>query len=356
MGRLDVEIVVVGGGVMGLATARSLARAGREVALVEQFRVGHEHGSSHGGSRIFRLSYPDAQWVRLALAALPLWRELEAEAGETLIERHGSLDLGDWKPNRDALAVSGIEFEVLGGAEIARRFPLEVDNGETGLFQADGGIVRADAALRALLASAVAAGARVLEETRVTSLEPDGTGVTVAGAGVSLRAGAVVVTAGAWARDLLEPLSVALEVDPTRETVSYFELGSDEPVPSLIDFAEGAGPGQLGYALVAPGIGLKAGIHHTGARTNADEPGVPDATIAGWTVDWVTRRFRGAVPNRRLETCLYTNTADESFVLERHGRIVVGSACSGHGFKFAPIVGERLAALAVNERGRARRA
>jgi len=346
MEPLDVEVVVVGGGVIGLAAARTLARAGREVALVEQFRLDHDRGSSHGGSRIFRLSYPDAEWVRLAQAALPLWRELEAEAGETLIEQYGSLDLGDWQANREALSARGIAFEILDGAEIRSRFPLEIENGATGLFQADGGIVCADAALRALHASAVAAGATVIDERRVTAVEPDGAGVTVSGAGLSLRAEVTVVTAGAWARGLLAPLGVALEVEPTRETVSYFDLGTDEPVPSLIDFAEGGGPGQLGYALTAPGIGLKAGIHHTGAPADPDEPGAPDAALAGRTADWVTKRFRGAVPRDRLETCLYTNTADERFVLERHGRIVVGSACSGHGFKFAPIVGERLTALA----------
>ena len=350
MSRHDVEVVVVGAGVMGLAAARSLTQAGRKIALVEQRRIGHDRGSSHGGSRIFRLSYPEAQWVRLAQAALPLWRELEAEAGVTLVENYGSLDFGDWQQNREALSASGVEFEILGGTEIARRFPLEVESGETALFQADGGIVRADVALRALRDSALAAGAQVLEETRITSIEPDDAGVVVAGADVSFLADVVVVTAGAWARDVLAPLGVELEVEPTRETVSYFELDSYEPLPSVIDFAEGGAPGQLGYALTAPGIGLKAGIHHTGARIDPDEPGSPDADVAGWTATWVRKRFRGALPQTRLETCLYTNTRDESFVLERHGRIVVGSACSGHAFKFAPVVGERLAALAARNR------
>ncbi|MBA2332928.1 MAG: FAD-dependent oxidoreductase [Actinobacteria bacterium] len=342
----DVEVVVVGAGVMGLATARVLAQSGRDVVLIEQFELGHARGSSHGGSRIFRLSYPDAQWARLARTALPLWRTLEAEAGEPLIERYGSLDLGDWEPNRNALAASGIEFEVLGDRELSRRFPLVFVRGETGLFQTDGGIVLADAALRALHASALGAGARILEQTRVTAIEPDRTGVRVVGPGVAVRADVVVVTAGAWARELVEPHGIALDVEPTRETVSYFELATDEPMPSLIDFAEGAGPGQLGYALAAPGVGLKAGIHHTGATANPEEPGTPDEAVARWTVDWIAKRYRDAKPLARRETCLYTNTPDESFVLERQGRIVVGSACSGHGFKFAPVVGERLAALA----------
>lgn len=342
----DAELVVVGAGVMGLATARALARAGREVVLVEQFRVGHERGSSHGASRIFRLSYPDPHWVRLAHEALPLWRELEAEVGATLIEPHGSLDLGDWTANRAALAANGIPSEVLEAAEIERRFPLRVAAGERGLWEPSGGIVRADLAQAALRESGVAAGVRLVEETRVTALEHEPGGVVVQGDGLTVRAACVVVAAGAWARELLAPLGIELAVVPTRETVSYFSLEHDGELPSLIDPVEGNAPNQLGYALVAPGVGLKAGVHHTGPETDPDEPGSPSAEIVEWTEDWIARRFRGATSTGTPETCIYTSTADESFVLQHLGRIVVGSACSGHGFKFAPVVGERLAALA----------
>jgi len=343
---VEAEVVVVGAGVMGLATARALARAGRDVVLVEQFRVGHTRGSSHGGSRIFRLSYPDPAWVRLAQDALPLWHELEAETGVTLLERHGSLDLGGWEPNRAALAANRIAFEVLDAAEIARRFPLRVEPGERALWEPTGGIVRADLALAALRDGGVAAGVRLLEETCVTALEHEPDGVIVHAGQLALRAETVVVTAGAWARELVAPLGIELEVVATRETVSYFSLEQAEPMPSVIDAVERRGPGQLGYALSAPGVGLKAGIHHTGAETDPDAAGVPDPKLAERTAEWVDRRFRGATPTGPVETCIYTNTADESFVLQHLGRVVVGSACSGHGFKFAPVIGDRLAALA----------
>jgi sarcosine oxidase len=343
----DAEVVVVGAGVMGLATARALARAGRDVVLVEQFRIGHARGSSHGASRIFRLSYPDPQWVRLAQQALPLWRELEAEVGTKLLEQHGSLDLGDWTPNRDALAANGISAEILEATEIQRRFPLRVSGGERGLWERNGGILRADLAQGALCASGIAAGARLLEETKVTALERDGGSVLVRADGLALRAACAVVTAGAWARDLLTPLGIELEVVPTRETVTYFSLEHEGEVPSLIDPVEGDAPNQLGYALVAPGVGLKAGVHHTGPETDPDEPGAPSAEIVQRTEDWIGRRFRGAASTRAPETCIYTSTADESFVLQHLGRVVVGSACSGHGFKFAPVIGERLAELAT---------
>jgi sarcosine oxidase len=113
-------------------------------------------------------------------------------------------------------------------------------------------------------------------------------------------------------------------------------------VPSVIDGGRG---GTAGYALVAPGIGLKAGLHQSGPATDPDEQGAPDAEIAERTAAWVERRFRGAGTPMRVETCLYTTRANDEFLLERRGRIVVGSPCSGHGFKFAPVVGARLAAL-----------
>ena len=151
MGR-DADIVVVGAGITGVATARSLAQAGRGVVLVEQFGLGHDRGSSHGASRIFRLSYPDPHYVRLAQGALQSWRELEAEIGEELIVRTGGLDFGPVAlENARALAACGVSHELLSGAEVSRRWPLLAEAGEPVLFHADGGVTLADRAYQALL-------------------------------------------------------------------------------------------------------------------------------------------------------------------------------------------------------------
>jgi sarcosine oxidase len=331
--QVETEVVVVGAGVMGLAAARALAQAGRDVVVCEQFTVGHDRGSSHGASRIVRLSYPQARWVRLAQESYPLWRALEAEAGRPLLELHGTLDLGDWEPNQRALAACGEPSEVLDAAEIGRRFPIRVEPGASGLFQPDGGIVLADHAVAALRGGALDAGAELCEETRVESVEEDGDAVTVGG----LRARVAVVTAGAWA-----PALVGMDAAPTRETSSYFT--ADEPFPSVLDTTVEA---ISGYALVAPGVGLKAGLHQTGPVVDPDDPGAPDEAIAAGTAEWIARRFPGVSEPIRTETCLYTTRTNDEFVLERRGRIVVGSPCSGHGFKFAPVVGARLAALAI---------
>lgn len=328
---VETEVVVVGAGVMGLATARALAQLGRDVVVCEQFSVGHERGSSHGASRIIRLSYPDARWVRLARASYPLWRELESECGRPLLALHGTLDLGDWEANRRSLAACGEPFEVLDAAEIGRRFPIRAEG--SGLYQRDGGIVRADLALAALREGAIAAGSQLREGTRVDSVDEDGEAV-VAG---EVRAKVAVVTAGAWA-----PALVGVDANPTCETTSYFS--GEEPVPSVIDTTTGD---VWGYALVAPGIGLKAGLHQSGPTVEPDEPGATDERIAARTAEWVARRFPGVSETVRTETCLYTTRTDDEFLLERRGRVVIGSACSGHGFKFAPAIGARLAALAL---------
>lgn len=325
---------------MGLATARALARAGHDVVVLEQFQLGHERGSSHGTSRIFRLSYPEEEWVRLAQEALPLWRELEAEAGETLLELYGSLDLGDWHSHRDALEACVAEYVVVDRFTAERRFGLVLGPGEEALLQPQGGIVLADKALTALAGAVSQHGGRLLEETHVTSVAESGTGVRIELESDSLEVQAAVVTAGAWAPRLVD----LAEATATRETTAYF--GHQGPMPSVIDSTLEAG--VHGYALTAPGRGTKAGIHKSGQPTNPDGAGLLDYAVADAAGEWLARRFPG-FPSEpvRVETCLYTNLPNERFTCERRGRVVVGSACSGHGFKFAPVIGKRLGALAV---------
>jgi sarcosine oxidase len=349
------DVVVIGAGIAGAATARALARSGRTVVVVERFDVGHTRGSSHGATRIFRLGYPDERYVRMAQTALSGWRELEQECGDSLLVRTGAVDIGaEAGAVARALSACGVRFEELTPTEAHRRFGIAVGSDERTLFQADGGSTRSDRALVAFLGGAREAGAELVERTTVLELRVEPRHVHVETDGVPLRARAVVVTAGAWAPGLLAPLGIDLHVVPTRETVAYVDLQRAATLPSLIDYAsastagaEGLGrSGVAGFALSAPERGLKAGLHHAGAATDPDDDPPPDGAIAEWATRWARRRIPDAGDLLGAETCIYTNTADESFVLERHGRVVVGSACSGHGFKFAPLIGRTLAALA----------
>jgi sarcosine oxidase len=340
----DADVVVVGAGVMGAAAARALARAGREVLLLEQFDQGHRRGSSHGASRVFRLSYESPMFVRMAQESLPLWRELEEEYGRTILTITGGVDIGTGAvENAAALEACGATLERMDGRGATDRFPVFALPPEApALFQPDAGIVHADVAIRAFIESARAAGAELRAGTRVTRLTAEGDAVVIETEAYALQARIAVVTAGAWARSLLATTGIDLPVVPTRETAAYF--GLDEPWPPVL--VQWEAPPY--YALANPGKGIKAAQHHAGPVTDPDDEGVVSEEAVVRLSSWIKERFPGADPEpQSAETCLYTNTDDERFILERHGAIVVGSPCSGHGFKFAPLIGRRLAELAA---------
>ena len=226
------------------------------------------------------------------------------------------------------------------------------------LYQPDGGITLADRAYYALLAAAIEAGRRFSITARGSDRGATGS-IRVTTEVTRCSRSACVVAAGAWARALLADVEIELPVIPTRETITYFRLPDPLTLPPVIDDAVPDAtehglrrPGLINYALGAPGIGLKAGLHHAGPPADPDELGRPDPAMVRWVATWAASRYPELDPEPlATETCIYTSTADESFVLERHGRIVVASACSGHGFKFAPMFGRTIAALARDAAG-----
>lgn len=344
----DWDTIVVGAGIGGAAAAYWLAREGRSVLLLERYDLGHDKGSSHGASRIFRFSYDEAHYVTDAMESLGLWRALEDETGTTLITTTGGFDIG---PNVDAhrrsLDECGAVSELIDAAEAHRRFPLiGFPYDEPILFQPDAGIAHADRCVRAYVDAAVALGAVFRPRSPVDAIEVADDHVMVRAAGEEHTAACVVVSAGAWGRGLLAELDIQLPVTVTRETVAYFSTGGGVPVPSVVDWT-GDPPF---FSLWDPAADrLKAGWHHAGTVIDdPDVPDQPDERIVAGLSHWAAERFPGADPKAvAAETCLYTTTADERFVIERHGRVVVGSACSGHGFKFGPVSGRRVAALAL---------
>jgi sarcosine oxidase len=324
-----VKVAVIGAGVMGLATGWALERRGHEPVVYEQFEIGHARGSSHGRSRIFRLAYAEDEYVRLAQEALGLWRELESESGEALLELHGLVEIVRTLEESTAptLERCGVAWERLEREEAERRFPIHVPDGSFVVVQPEAGIVRADKAL-----SAFARGLDVREGERVTPGD--------------VEAEVVVVTAGPWVNELLDE---PLPVKTTRETLCYFRPDAGgRPVPSVVSFKPGRHTHEM-YSLHDPLYGLKVGAHHSGLEADPNTPGDPEQALIERIAVWANETYLLADPEPvAAETCMYTTTADETFILERRGRLVVGSPCSGHGFKFAPAIGERLAALAVD--------
>jgi sarcosine oxidase len=321
------RVAVIGGGVMGLATGWALKRRGHEPVVYEQFEVGNPRGSSHGRSRIFRLAYAEDHYVRLAQEALGLWRELEAESGTTILELPGLVEIVRTLEESTAhtLERCGVAWERLEREEAERRYPIRVPEGSFVVVQPEAGIARADNALEAFR--------RELDVREHTRAHPD-----------EVDADAVVVTAGSWVNELLDE---PLPVKATRETLCYFNLDGDRPIPSVVSFKAGRHTHDM-YSLYDPVYGLKVGAHHAGREVDPNAPGEPQPELIERIAAWAneTYRLEDAEP-AAADTCMYTTTADETFILERRGRTVVGSPCSGHGFKFAPAIGERLADLAI---------
>jgi sarcosine oxidase len=323
-GRLAAQVAVVGAGIAGAAVAWALGERGADVTVYEQFEPGNARGSSHGRTRIFRLAYPEEHWVALAQEALAGWRDLERRSGEEVLAFYGLVEVCSDAvlTSGDALAAAGIEHELLDAAA-ARAQGIALPPGWAALRQPQAGVVRADRALAAFLDGVE------IERRRVDSLD-------------DVDADVVVVTAGAWVTRLVPDVPVRV----TRETIAYFRHDGT-PLASVVELDESTRHHAM-YALHDPVHGVKAGAHHAGHRADPDEEEPADPRLVDKIAAWVRERLPDVDPEPiGAETCLYTSTEDESFVLERRGRLVVGSACSGHGFKFAPAVGRRLADMAL---------
>jgi glycine/D-amino acid oxidase-like deaminating enzyme len=319
-----VKIAVIGCGLMGLCTARELAKRGHEVTAFEQFDLFHTLGSSHGESRIVRKAYPDAFYTKILLDAYPLWHELQKESDRPFLHEVGLVYFGQRgdpviSDQIEALAFLGVPFEIKLPGEA--RFHFE--EGEVGVFTPEAGWVHAPTVLQTCQATAERHGARFIKH-RVQSLN-------------ELKDfDRVVVTAGAWVRDFVDfPVSVR------QATFAYVRGELDGPV--YIESHDGQvygfpnEPGKPTY---------KIGCHDLLRTIDPDEPRHgPDPAAIEVIRDFIDRRLGERDPEfAEAHTCLYTRTANDDFKFAKlDDRTVVASPCSGHGFKFGPWVGRLLA-------------
>jgi sarcosine oxidase len=346
-------VVIVGAGLAGAASAWALTRRGVPVVVLEQFTARHAHGSSHGSARIVRRAYGDELYVRLSGRAFELWREVEERSGATILRMLGGLDFGE---RRDVPKVAaflrdaGVPHEVLPAGEAAARWPGMTFTGDV-VYHPQAGTMDAEGAVEALLSLARAEGADVRHETAAVSVAGDR--VQLAD-GTSVPARCVVVAAGGW----VEPLLVgSVDLPPLRVTqqqVFHFPRldPSQAAWPSVIHEPEGHAVYHLaGGRDGGPGDDRKIGEHDAGGVTTAaGRSGVVDPASRARLVEYVQRWLPGLDPTPRSETtCLYTETPSEDFLLDRVGDLVVASPCSGHGAKFAPLVGELVAGLVLGE-------
>jgi sarcosine oxidase len=359
------DAIVIGAGVMGSATAYHLAKDGRRVLLLEQFTLGHTRGSSHGRARIFRLTYTRPEYVELARAALPLWRALEVEAGEAVYEsplrvptggfEFGAPDAPGLEALHTTLTAMRVPFETLDRQTIAERYPqFDLPAGTIGLYQADTALLDADRCVAALVAVARRHGAEIREGAAVTRIAADGAGVEVATQREVFRAERLVVAAGSWAGALLRQVGLDLPLTVTKEQFAYFAV-RDRAAFEVGRFPIFIHHGDVpdgGYGFPTHGQpGVRVAWHHGGPPIAPEDESdlVDEEALAGLRA-YVTRLLPGLTGEvLHAQTCRYTTTPDTDFILDRHPahpQIVIASPCSGHGFKFAILIGRIAADLA----------
>jgi sarcosine oxidase len=362
----DTEIAVIGAGVMGTATAWAIARRGTQVAVLEQFQPANPWGASHGRARIFRLAYPDPLYVRLAQAALPLWRRLEQTTGVDVLTLTGAVDHGDPAALAalvTALHAAGEAVESLTAEQAQARWPGLAFDGQV-LHHARAGRIDAEAAVHAFVAGARRAGGHVLTASAVEHLEIRGEDdVRLHTPSGVVRARQVVVAAGGWTPDLLHGLGdsvLDLTLPPMRVTQEQPALFAPitAPWPSFVHHRSGGtATAPTGIAAYGTGgtEGVKVGHHGTGRVVRPtgrfrDAGQIDHAELTA--LQAYARRWLPGVDVERVvpQTCTYTSTVDTDFVIDRVGPVTVAAGFSGHGFKFAPVIGELVADLVLDVR------
>jgi sarcosine oxidase len=353
------DVVVVGLGAMGSAAVYHLARKGKRVLGLDRFAPGHGYGSSHGATRIIRLGYFEhPSYVPLLRRAYALWRELEADWGEPLLRITGIVEIGP--PGGRVVAgtlaaarVHALPHTVLAAADLMRRFPqFRVPADSIAVLQPDGGFLHAEPSIRAHLGLAKAAGAELRAGETVRAIEPQGGGVRIDSDHGPVEAGAAIIAAGAWVKKLLPDLRAPLRV--TRQVMAWFEpldaalFAADRFPVFLLE-----SPLGVHYGFPADDVGVKLAKHHHG--NEAVDPDSVDRSVSAADEALIRPALAEHLPAangamRSAQTCLYTMTPDGDFIIDclDSPRIVLASPCSGHGFKFAPVVGEIVAGLATD--------
>lgn len=356
---MTFDLAVVGGGAVGLACAWRATRAGLSVVLLEQGRFFNDDAGSAGAERQWRLQYSEEDLTRLVLAAVPLWRELEAAAGRRLIHPTGSLWFGEVAESTneghiaDAAAVLDrleVPYQWLTATEIEHRFGFrDLPSHYEGFYQPDGGVIDVRGALFALHQRARAAGAELREGVRVTAVEPGDSGVTLATDAGPVTAAAAVIAGGAYAGELLEPLGVRLDVEIYEMTTAYFRpRGAAIDYPTWFAFQKPAETdSNLFYGFgrspwdprdlirVAPDFEVHP------VRDPRAANGTPRDTDLRRTAEWVRRHLPGLDPEPvEPSTCLVALPADHKrgfYLGPVPGADRVIACTSGWMFKFVPL-------------------
>jgi sarcosine oxidase len=354
-----IDVIVAGLGAHGSSAAYRLAARGASVLGFDRFARGHTLGSSGGLSRIIRLSYyehPD--YVPLLRRAWILWRELERDSGETLLTETGGLYAGD--PN-GALVTGALEsarrhqlaHEVLDATALRERYPLfEWLDGWQGVFERQAGWLAPERSIETHLRLAEGSGAILRFDEPIEGWESTRDGIRVSTATGTFDAKQLVIAAGAWESQLAPALASELSVE--RNVLFWFEPTAERDAFARLPVYIVQDTDRIFYGFpYVQGQGVKVAGLHFGDKA---DPNTVDRTASAHDEErvraWLRRRMPLANGARRdAKVCMYTNTPDAHFIVDRlagHQNVVVASACSGHGFKFSSVIGEILADLVLD--------
>ncbi|MDN4609915.1 FAD-dependent oxidoreductase [Arthrobacter burdickii] len=354
------DFVVVGAGLAGAATAWQLAARGHSVTILERDVPATSSGSSHGSARIFRYAYPDTFYTRAVVESKTLWDELERSSAQQLITQTGAVDYGAGRQPEllaGILAGAGVDHEILGADEARSRWPSIAFDTPV-LWHPGAGVIDAETSVRAMVDLAVGLGAELRIGWTVTGVEREGAAYRLlSDTGASVVAGNVVVAAGGWLPDLLGRLPLpegflagVPEITVRQEQAFHFRYRDDGPWPTFIHKAADMQVYGLPGGRDADFSGQKVAEFNGGKAlpSAARQDGVIDPANRRRVADYVRRYLPGLDPEPYAETtCLFTNTPDEEFFLDRADGLTVISPCSGHGAKFAPLIGHWAADLAT---------
>lgn len=362
MSKPQSDVIVLGLGGMGAATAYHLASRGKSVIGIDRYQPGHRYGSSHGKTRIIREAYFEApEYVPLVRRAYQLWRELENDSRQSLLSIHGLLTIGT--PESDLVSgvlksseMYGIACESLDRDEIMRRFPgAAPSEGMVGVYEPTGGLLDPEKCIDVHLDLARKHGAGIRDGERVTTWRSTSAGVEVVTDQDTYRAEQLIVTAGPWTGRILGDLKLPLEC--WRVFFAHYDsVKRDYYTPDSFPITIWDTPGGSYYSIpYLPGQGMKVGRHDSGE--------VVDPETMKRTVDVAELRRQTEIIERYMpgstgrvleaETCIYTITPDHHFIVDRHPEhenVTFACGFSGHGYKFASVIGEVMADLSQNGR------
>ena len=357
----EFDCIVIGVGGMGSSTLYNLAKRGRRVLGLEQFDIPHAEGSSHGVNRIIRLAYYEhPSYVPLLRRAYELWSEIESVTGEQLLYKTGSIDTAPsghevFEGSLESCLLHDIPHRVLNHAQINEEFPgYQLPPGHMGLLQGDGGFVLSERSIVAYANAAMSTGAEIHAREVVSGWEPDQGGVRVFTDRGEYTAERLVITAGAWTSGMV-PILDDLAV-PERQVLAWLQpidgsLYTPEVFPVFnAYFDEGRYYGFPVYGIP----GFKVGrYHHLEEVIDPDfaikTVNSEDEAVLRSAVERYFPKANGTTMT--LKTCMFTITPDEHFIVDllpANSQVAVAAGFSGHGFKFASVIGEILADLAIN--------